>query len=274
MCCFLRPLGILGIAAVTLHGALADPNADLSLLRERLCAALTPESASERARVVDEAQAAIKKLLPNGSWGDIDYSNRDAANWDAVRHLSRTRTMARCLRILPSPDKAEPIKAALWRALDHWLTQNYRNPNWWWNDIGAPTSLAETSLLLAPDFQSPEQLAQADRNLDSKRWNQLTGQNLVWMTKIRILRGCLLNNEEMARGGFERLWQEIFIAPIGQEGVQADGSFHQHGNVLYTGGYGQGFATDLAHLAACAEGTPFAIPEARRNILSSYVLDG
>ena len=154
------------------------------------------------------------------------------------------------------------------------VAQNYRNPNWWWNEIGVPTTLAETCLLLAPEFQSPEQLAQADRNLDSKRWNQLTGQNLVWMTKIRILRGCLLNNEEVVRSGFERLWQEIFIAPIGQEGVQADGSFHQHGNVLYTGGYGQGFATDLAHLAACAEDTPFAIPEARRNILSSYVLDG
>ena len=105
------------------------------------------------------------------------------------------------------------------------MTQNYRNPNWWWNDIGVPTTLAETCLLLAPEFQSPEQLAQADRNLDSKRWNQLTGQNLVWMTKIRILRGCLLNNEEVVRSGFERLWQEIFIAPIGQEGVQADGAF-------------------------------------------------
>ncbi len=272
----IRPLisSAVFLALLSLVGEVkgAEPKADLPVIIKRLSSALLPKTEEERTAVLTEARQSASQLLPNGSWNDISYTNRDPANWPTANHLSRVRTMARAISIAADQEKT-PLRAASLRALDHWFEHKYKNPNWWWNEIGVPLTLGETCLLLGSVLDDAR-LSQADRTIDSARWDKLTGQNLVWMTKIRILRGCVLNREEIVRGAFDRLWREIFIASPRQEGIQADFSFHQHGNVLYAGGYGQGFTVDLAHLATCAEGTGFAMPEDRREIFSNYLLDG
>jgi chondroitin AC lyase len=58
------------------------------------------------------------------------------------------------------------------------------------------------------------------------------------------------------------------------EGIQQDKSFHQHGAQLYNGGYGLDFGADAGRFVAFVWGTQFQIPPDRREIFSSYLLDG
>jgi hyaluronate lyase len=58
------------------------------------------------------------------------------------------------------------------------------------------------------------------------------------------------------------------------EGIKEDYSFHQHGPLLYTGGYGRGFTEDVARYIWIARGTRYQIPEAGLDAFAHYVLDG
>ena len=90
--------------------------------------------------------------------------------------------------------------------------------------------------------------------------------------QIRILRGCLLNDEAMVRSGFERLWRK-YSCPIGKEGIQADWSFHQHGNVSTPEATARSLPRIWRTWPLAQRGLPLP-SQACRNILSSYILDG
>ena len=64
-----------------------------------------------------------------------------------------------------------------------------------------------------------------------------TGENVVWELQVAINRAALANDTSGAWRAFENMW-----GPGGGchtttgEGIQSDGSFHFHGNILYSGG--------------------------------------
>ncbi len=102
---------------------------------------------------------------------------------------------------------------------------------------------------------------------------RFTGQNLVWVAGIQIRHGVLLGDKALVSQGFVLIGREVRVLPR-EEGLQPDMSFFQHGLVLYSGGYGQGFAGDVARFVWLADGTPYAWPEAKVSLLVRYVLDG
>ena len=67
---------------------------------------------------------------------------------------------------------------------------------------------------------------------------------------------------------------ELTIVGPGQEGIQADFSFHQHGALLNSGGYGQAFTFEAARFVIDAHARRFAAPADRVAILAGYILDG
>ena len=70
------------------------------------------------------------------------------------------------------------------------------------------------------------------------------------------------------------LFAEIHVAAPGHEGIQADASFHQHGAVLYAGGYGAAFTDDCTRWVEFTQGTRFAPSPEQIQLLERYVLDG
>ena len=70
------------------------------------------------------------------------------------------------------------------------------------------------------------------------------------------------------------LFAEIYVAAPGHEGIQADASFHQHGQVLYAGGYGHNFTDDCTRWVEFTQGTRFAPSPEQRQLLERYMLDG
>lgn len=239
---------------------------DLDTLRGRVLGPLLDGVDAERALRLAES------LGPEGRWPQVDYRHRGPAGWKTYRHLANLWEMARAYRSPHSELRGnEQLRKAVFAGLDCWLEHDFQNPNWWWNQIGVPRSLSRTLLVLDEEL-SDAQRAKAVEILSRARLG-MTGQNLVWVADICIMRGLLEGDAELVAAALRRIADEIRVIPD-HEGVQADGSFHQHGPCLYSHGYGAGFAQDCSRLAVQVADTRFAFPPEKIELLSRVILDG
>ena len=97
-------------------------------------AALQPDDAQ---RLLLEIVSRVVETHP-----EIDYQDKSRSGWSTSRHLSNVLLLARAYRAPQSELCGDPeLRAAVLSSLDHWLENDYRNPNWWWNVIGTPRTL-------------------------------------------------------------------------------------------------------------------------------------
>lgn len=255
---------------------------DLEQLRARWTQwTVAPENP---ATVFAEAARLAATQQADGCWAEIDYNDQQRSAWKTAQHLDRLATLATASYLLREGRGADatirrPIDAAGQRALRCWLRRDPKNPNWWWNQIGAPRLLARAALLLDATLAA-EDRKPVDAILRRATWENWTGENLAWGVEIEMERGLFDLDMDAVRASFDRLYQEIRIAPLrdseGQpgEGIESDASFHQHGAQLYSGGYGFDFAEDAGRMIALGWGTAFAIPPEKMAIFSAFLLDG
>ncbi|MDR3706977.1 MAG: polysaccharide lyase family 8 super-sandwich domain-containing protein [Capsulimonadaceae bacterium] len=275
---FLRILPYLAASAAlivaTAHPANAAEHApdDVDTIAGRIVASLLPADAKGRTAAVRSGNSAAATLGPDGTWPDVDYADASRSIWKAAEHLSRLEAMAKACAVSKDDPASAGLHAKTLLALSWWLDHDLQNPNWWWNVIGTPMAIGHAMLLM----QGETTPAQMDGALKILRRSELsmTGANLSWVATNTIMRGCLEHDPDTIGRAFTRLYQEIKIAGPGEEGIQADYSFHQHGVQLYSGGYGRGFESDCVHDALFAWGTRFQIPADRLAILTNYQLDG
>lgn len=241
---------------------------DVLTVRRNLRAALlsgTPDAAAGR---------WLNEMRADGSWADQVYTDTDRENWKAGGHLPRLLSIARAYYMTGTPLSGRPeVKAQILAGLGYWLQADPHNTNWWHNEIGVPKQIGELLILLDTDA-TPDLMEKGIALMLRSKWQKWTGQNLVWGTQIQIMRGCLMDSPELVSEAYARMWSEVRYAESGKEGIQADNSFHQHGALLYAGGYGSGFTADVTRFQVYAQGTVFELPAAKRAILESYVLDG
>ena len=259
----------------------ASLDADLAVVRDRFVRAVLPVGDS----AIEQVNAASRKytdaLGADGSWSDINYTDEARSVWVNADHLNRMLVMAKAARLARNgghPDEALEGKTLL--ALKWWTDHDYRNPNWWWNEIGVPELTGEIGSLLGPQL-TDDARAKIVAIMKRSDWHkpmvgtaQWTGANLTWSTGIGIVRGCLENDPEPVAEGFRRMFEEIEIMPQPRDGVEQDYSFHQHGTQLYNGGYGLDFANDVGRFVSYSWGTRFQIPADRMTIFSAYLLEG
>jgi len=238
---------------------------DLDTVRQRTLEPLlapVPEQATRK---------LLETLRPDGSWPDIDYQDGSRSGWKTVRHLSNVATLARAYRSPGSKLQGdETLRRAVLSSLDYWLSHDFQNSNWWWNQIGVPRTLLPTLLLMKEEL-SAEQRGRAFTILRRAKIG-MTGQNLVWVTEITAVRGILEDDPELVAAAYGRIAQEIRLTT--GEGIQPDFSFHQHGPCLYNHGYGAAFAGDCSEIATQVAGTGFAFPPEKIALLGSLILDG
>ncbi len=261
---------LLALSLLPLPSARGNPGeTDLEILKNRVVASLLPRGPREKKTLLRKAHRILRSLREDGTWKDVDYASRNRSAWRAAKHLDRCLLLARAARLSGSRVYA---RAAL-ASLRFWLKKDPRNPNWWWNEIGVPRRIGETALLLQKRLE-PGDTKKVLEILRRSRWKGWTGQNLVWGVTIQVLRGLLEGSAGTAGRAFRRMYREIRIVGPAREGIQADMSFHQHGRVLYSGGYGAGFTADAGRFLSFARGTAFAAPREKTDLLLSYVLDG
>ncbi|MDR0405941.1 MAG: polysaccharide lyase beta-sandwich domain-containing protein [Clostridiales bacterium] len=217
-----------------------------------------------------EAENALSRIEPDGCWRDIDYSGGETAAWQPLTHLRRAKLLAAAYAVTGNAAFARGTLAAL----HFWLARKPYSANWWHMQIGQQLCVMPILVLLrgALPRETEAQFLQTLYTPQMAEPRFRTGQNLMWFAAQQVVRGVLTENEADVLEGLSYVKSEIRVTD--KEGIQRDGSFHQHGAQLYSGGYGTAFLCDAAFWLRVTEGTKFAFEREYIETLSFLLLDG
>ena len=228
----------------------------------------------------DREQDLVNTLIPGDlpdtlCWADINYADEERSGWDAARHYTRIE------RTLCAHGKARLREDAEYRkkmiaALRYWVLHDFKNPNWWHNEIGMPRTLSDIVVMMEEFL--PDDLLAAAIQLISRgsmkchpnmiRW---TGANLIWGINNTIKHALLIDDDALMTTAVTRALDEM---KYDVEGIQEDGAFCQHGRRWYSGGYGGAFTYDVSILIHILQDSRWQFPEDKVQILLQHVLDG
>ncbi len=221
-----------------------------------------PNSAAER---------YLASIDEDGTWADIDYASQRRGNWPTRNHLDRLADMASAYADPASVfHRDEGMKQAVLRGLDHWIQNDYRNPNWYNARIGVPYRLGSALVLMGDAV--PAEMLQAAQPIFGRSELGMTGQNKVWCAGIGIMKGLLYADSELLGRAVGEVWSELQVST--GEGIQPDWSFHQHGPQQQFGNYGLSFGDDMVQWAYVLRGTEYALAGEKLEVLRRYLLEG
>ena len=206
----------------------------------------------------------IRAQRADGSWPSVDYTTVLRSQWPANEHLKN-------LKALASARRTPETEQAFHKALGFWLNGRFRNPNWWWNQIGVPLSVGASALLM-DDVLTAEERAGVVK-LMQESGIRMTGQNKVWLAECVLMRALLEGKAPDARAARDAIASEVAMSKT-VEGIQADWSFHQHGNMAQFGNYGAAYILSIARFAVIFSGTGLDFPDDKLSILENLLDKG
>ncbi|KAI8995602.1 galactose mutarotase-like protein [Trametes punicea] len=228
---------------------------------------------------------------------EVDYTagcDARRANWPAEDHWNRIVTMAAAWHggVEGSSESfvnSSTLLDAIHRAMDYWFENDFQdqacldsgglsscpcgtpglwNTNWFSNIIGIPELVGEGCLLVGAASLTDTQvnncthiMTRAFGTFDHyvNGLGYLTGANTLDVAKIGIDSGLLINNASIVTDGYGRIHNEVVIQnAVAADGIRPDGSFGQHGGIIYNGNYGKDYTNDVLALEIAAAGTQYS----------------
>lgn len=208
---------------------------------------------------------------------DVDYENQNRSSWLTRQHLNRTEAIAMQMhRTTDTHIKAGYARCAL-ALLRFWFENDFQNSNWWFNRISVPNVLGETGLLLHDLLPQKEYLKLCEIvgrgtfivHPDNRSY---TGANALDLAAVTIKFGALTHSRQAFRAAANVMRRELRYSA--GEGFKKDGTFFQHGNRLYMGGYGLVTITAVTTILQMLEGSRFQLSADALEPLSHYIADG
>ncbi|WP_068604417.1 polysaccharide lyase 8 family protein [Paenibacillus swuensis] len=159
--------------------------------------------------------------------------------------------------------------------------------NWWDWEIGIPLAVNDIMILMYSDFTAAQRanwigaidhFSPNQAGLDYKYW----GANRVWRSMVHVINGIISESSTkmvMARDGLSDLTDghtggdSVFTYVTRLDGFYEDGSFIQHGNFAYTGGYGKTLLKDIAHVMYILNGTTWEVTDPNSSNVWKWVYD-
>ncbi len=228
---------IILLALVFSSSATKAPKSQLSILENNWVNYLFNEEVNQ------EMVPYFFNLNPDGTWDDLDYTNRQRGNWPLRNHLFRIVEMAKAYHQKGNQYyKNEDLGDNIHLAYNYWVNKDLVNPNWWYPQIGVPQNIGVIMLLMQDEINA-EQWQKGMTIMDRVVFGKNTGQNLVWVSSNIVLRSILKNDTTLLTEATEKIRNEMQMAND-VEGLQPDYSFHQHGRQLQFGNYGLHFLED------------------------------
>jgi hyaluronate lyase len=274
----LAPAGL----AFTPIAAAAQPTGPFERLRERWVAMLTGgpdlDAASPPYVAIVQGVAANAR----GWWKAMaDPRGRPAGLWtDPASGLAEynTRISTDRLRVMalawstPGSDltadprlKADIVEGLTWLEARRYSVRIERVGNWWEWEIGIPTALTDLILMMQPVLRAerPDLMSRLIAAIDrfTHAADVGTAANTVWRSHVVALNAIAARDTkqlESARRAFPPTFEDVESG----DGFHADGSFIQHDDLAYTGGYGRDMLFRSALLIHLLDGSPWAlVPE-------------
>ena len=103
---------------------------------------------------------------------------------------------------------------------------------------------------------------------------EMTGANLAETSLASQLRGAACSDPLAVVNGTKYFDQFISVVEKGKEGILSDGSFIQHTNLAYTGGYGSTLLNTADKLVYISAGTDWEVENSKLEVLWNFIWDG
>src|SRR6185437_15262462 len=225
-----------------------------------------------------ELEQHAKDLLDNASrWPDLSDATAKGFETSVARHYENVLTLAQAFtaarsRYHASPEVRTRIETELRNGLKVTRPGTPRPGNWYPWVIGAPRAIGPTLLLLHGKIDSTLADDSVKAMADLVKEPALSGANAVWEGRNQLYLGLLQKNPARVSRAVEFLQREVSVGP-GATGLLEDYSFQFHGRLLHTSGYGGGYASSAAEVAWLCDGTAWAMPQARRDLLANHLLE-
>ena len=210
-------------------------------------------------------------------FADLNYAPENRTCWGATVAAYRLINLLKLGECAGKEEKQRAQALAL-AHLEGFMTNGYTNLNWWHLCIGIPQTVVRLLIMLEDALSERLYgflLSLTERGCIVKDDTVLSdhkGANLIWFCDTSILHALLTYDADELLLAVRTIEKETY----GREdaGLQADGSFFQHGRLLYSLGYGRAYVMTLAPLLYYLGGSSFAFGrEALENIFS-HILDG
>ncbi len=233
------------------------------------------------ARLGTDARGHLGAMAPaSGSlWPDLVWADPDP-DTDAESYAYSARIVTSCARLNTMAQAycqpgtgltgSAEVREAVLAGLDHLHSEVYNDGtapygNWWSWQIGAAQSLMDTCVLLHEHLTEAriDAFCRAvdhfvpDRVFDSYTGTS-TGANRVDLCRGVVLRGIVGENPDKVALA-SRALAPVFPYVTSGDGFYADGSFIQHRNVPYIGGYGAVLHDGVGRLMALLRGSSWEI---------------
>lgn len=277
---------LLSVLAVPIRPAYAADEYDT--LREKWKTMLTggnaystsdADIAAQVTAITNEAQSYWSSLNTSASrtylWSDL------ASTTDSTHpkiSYQRLKAMATAYSTHGSALEANAaLGADIVSALD-WLYVNRYNEtvtaygNWFDWEIGAPLALNDIVVLMYDELTAMQRTNYMNAIYHFSPSVSLSGANRVWKSTVVGLRGILIKNGTKigeARNGLSA----VFDYTTSGDGFYRDGSFIQHNNHPYTGGYGISLLSDIANLMDVLSGSTWQTTDTDQANVFRWVYD-
>ena len=207
----------------------------------------------------------------SGSWKDIDYEADDRGRWPATLHVTRMYSLAKLYNAGNERWKGSAeLGRLLHLSMRWWFTNMPVCPNWWHNDIGVPKKMTAVLLMLREEL-SQEEIGGGVKVLERAKFGR-TGQNKAWLAGNNLMKGLLIDDEQLVIRARDYIAEEIFITQ--QEGIQEDWSFHQHGPQIQFGNYGLAYAEGMSFWLRVLKGTKYDFTPEQKEIVGNLISEG
>lgn len=249
----------------------AQPDPDFRVIGDRVKASLLSETV-ETSQVVK----ILAGLADDGTWPSINYRDTSRTGFEHSVHLGHLLTMAKAY---VQPDgthyRDAPLLSAFRKALAHWLQEDYRCENWWWNEIGTPNAMANILLLMRDELDARELnagLAIASRsNFDA--FGARPGGDFIKMAAINAVTELVRQDTAAFARAIKTMSDQIYVTE--DRGIKPDMSFHHRTDgVPSTLSYGRQYASSFAYWADLMRDTRFAFESSAIALVVDYYLDG
>lgn len=216
---------------------------------------------------------AINRMGDDGGYVDVDYTGSVNVQWDAMRHLSRISDIVYSYTTFGSGyyGKEEALNKII-HGLQYWYNKNPKCNNWWYNYIGEPqkmgiilVTMERGCTCLPTELKNLLICRMAEQGGNPKDYS---GANRTDIALHWLYRACLTKDRDLLKQSLDFLYEPIKYSL--EEGIQVDGSFFQHGQQLYLGGYADRFLTSVLDVCEYTTGTEFELSHEKLDILRFF----
>jgi chondroitin AC lyase len=254
------------------------PNDDVSIIRQRVLNLMLLPSKGSINDTVHNALTFTHRLNSSCYWPDVVYNDTRVVHWRTAEHLYRITTMLQAIIVNSSTVQNDPqIRAAVHCALNVWLVNDWRAPNWYYNEINVPIFATGQLLMLGDNATSFEIEKITEISYRAAWWYHKprdVSANVVWMIQAELYRSLATNNLTGLEQGFARMWQDVAIQSADTVGIQFDWSYHFHGTQLLSGAYGMAWAQNIFAFIVCTQQTKYAANKQQFSTFVQFITKG